>query len=291
MKRTLLLLFVAVAVIMQAQTSANRFFYELTYKPKTDSARMETEMMVLDITPTKSIYRDYMAVSQDSILKAEIEMMQKSGMFRDISKSIKQPKITYKITKTYPSMKTQYSDVIMSGFTPMAMGYGEDNKFNWTILPETAKIGEYNAQKATTDFGGRKWIAWFSGDIPFQDGPYKFYGLPGLIVKLEDVDNNFSWVLKGNKKIDNYDEYTFTETMSGLSKPITEVPRAKFEKTFSDYKKDPFGSMKMQIPASALNNKLPGQDMTLGEMMREQEKKLKDIYNNIDNPIERPVNK
>lgn len=33
-------------------------------------------------------------------------------------------------------------------------------------------------QKATCDFAGRKWIAWFTTEIPIQDGPYKFYGLP-----------------------------------------------------------------------------------------------------------------
>ena len=41
--------------------------------------------------------------------------------------------------------------------------------------------------KAVTEFAGRKWTAWFTEELPFQDGPYKFRGLPGLIVKLEDA--------------------------------------------------------------------------------------------------------
>jgi GLPGLI family protein len=79
-------------------------------------------------------------------------------------------------------------------------GYDDPVKFTWNIQPEKQKIGEYNTQKATTEFGGRKWTAWFSSDIPFQDGPYKFYGLPGLIVKIEDDEKNYSWMLSGNKR-------------------------------------------------------------------------------------------
>jgi GLPGLI family protein len=45
----------------------------------------------------------------------------------------------------------------------------------------------------------------------FPDGPYKFSGLPGLIVKIEDADKNYSWELKGNKKIENYSELTYME--------------------------------------------------------------------------------
>jgi GLPGLI family protein len=63
----------------------------------------------------------------------------------------------------------------------------EDKKLEWKILPDQQKIGEYKVQKATTSFGGRDWTAWFTTDIPIQDGPYVFYGLPGLIVKIEDA--------------------------------------------------------------------------------------------------------
>jgi GLPGLI family protein len=52
------------------------------------------------------------------------------------------------------------------------------------------KIGNWEAQKATTEFGGRKWTAWFCEEIPLSDGPYKFKGLPGLIVKISDADNS-----------------------------------------------------------------------------------------------------
>ena len=109
-----------------AQETANRFFYELNYKPKKDSARTEKVMMVLDITKDKSIYRDYTMIAQDSILKIQVDAMQKSGVFKDLSKMVTMPKFSEKIYKFYPDMKVQYVERISSGFTPMNIGYNDD---------------------------------------------------------------------------------------------------------------------------------------------------------------------
>jgi GLPGLI family protein len=67
-------------------------------------------------------------------------------------------------------------------------------------LPEKQKIGSWEAQKATTEFAGRKWTAWFAEELPFNDGPYKFKGLPGLIVKISDETNSHSMELRGTSK-------------------------------------------------------------------------------------------
>lgn len=271
-----------------AQETANRFFYELNFKPKKDSARTEKVMMILDITKEKSIYRDYTMVAQDSILKIQVEAMQKSGVFKDFSKMVTMPKFSEKVYKFYPDMKIQYVERISSGFTPLNIGYNDDTKLNWKISNEKAKIGSYNTQKATTDFGGRTWNAWFTPDIPLQDGPYKFHGLPGLIVKIEDDGKNYSWELKGNKKVENFNEVTYLETLSpgGNGGKVQEVTREKFTKTFTDFKKDPFASARPMLRPEMLSQKMPGSDMTIGDMVKQQEKMLKDFYGANNNPIE-----
>ena len=274
-----------------AQTSANRFFYELTYKPKKDSTKIEKEGMILDITSKKSIYRDYMDVSQDSIMKVAIEKMQKSGVFQDPSKMRKEPKFSHRVWKEYPSMKAQYIDFILNGDRPMFMSYTEEPKFNWKITHEKQKIGEYEAQKATTEFGGRQWTAWFTEAIPFPDGPYKFSGLPGLIVKIEDADKNYSWVLTANKKLKEFEEYSYSEKLQaqfGGKNDINVISRDKFESSFETYKKDPLASIRGQIPQDRMNMKMPGSDKTVGEMLKDQEKMLKDFYSASDNTIELP---
>lgn len=287
MKRLALLLFFVTGLVAQAQVSSNRFFYNLTIKPKKDSTKLETLMTILDITDKKSLYQDYTLIAQDSIIKLKVEEMQKTKQFKDFSKDIVMPKFGYKITKTYPEMEVQYSETMMNGMSPIQLAYSEKPKFDWAISNEKQKIGEYNTQKATTNFGGRKWTAWFSNDIPLQDGPYKFNGLPGLIVKIEDADKNYSWELKGNKKVKDFQEISYAEKVRpGGAGSLVVVSRDKFEKTFNDYKKDPFSSVRQQIPANMMGQKIPGSDKTIGEMIKDQEKMMKDFYNSNDNPIE-----
>lgn len=294
MKKLVFLALMSVGFSSYAQSNtetkipANRFFYQLTIKPKKDSAKLEKVMTVLDITDKKSLYQDYTMLAQDSIIKVKVEEMQKTNVFKDMSKDIVMPKFAYKVAKSYPEMNIQYSEGMMNGMSPVQLAYKENPQFNWKITGEKQKIGEYNTQKATATFGGRNWTAWFSNDITLQDGPYKFHGLPGLIVKVEDTDKNYSWELKGNKKIENYSELTYMEGLMTNGNPIktTDVPREKFEKTFDEYKKDPFGSMRDKLAQVDKNMKMPGSDKTIGEMINEQEKKLKDFYGSIDNTIE-----
>lgn len=269
--------------------SANRFFYELTFKPKKDSTKTEKEGVILDITDEKSLYRDFLAVSQDSILKITVEKMQKSGIFQDMSKVIRQPKFSHKIYKSYPTMKVQYIDAVLNGGRPLYLSYSEEIKISWKIENEKKKIGEYEAQKATTEFGGRKWTAWFAESIPFPDGPYKFSGLPGLIVKIEDAEKNYSWELKGNKKIENYNELSYSEQLMaqfGGSLKTTDITREKFEKTLADFKKDPFANMRDQLSQIPADAKMPGTDKSVKDFIAEKERETKELYGSIDNSIE-----
>ena len=292
MKNIFSILFVAVFAFANAQESkesSNRFFYELTFKPKQDSAKVDKVITVLDITDkNRSVYQDYTVISQDSITKVEMEAMQKAGVYKDLSKSLKTPKFSARIHKFYPSMKVEYVDKVGNGMTPVNIAYTEDLKLNWKISNEKQKIGEYNTQKATAQYGGRTWTAWFSSDIPFQDGPYKFSGLPGLIVKIEDADKNYSWVLQGNKKIKEYNEFSYIENlMQATGGKPKELTREKFDKTFNDFKKDPFASVRPMMTQEIMSRPMPGTDGTIGDMMKKQEKMYKDFYNANDNPIEK----
>jgi GLPGLI family protein len=296
MKKLFSIFFIALFAFVSAQNNdsketANRFFYELTFKPRKDSAKIEKVMSVLDIVKDRSVYRDYTMIAQDSIIKIQIEAMQKSGVFQDMSKSIRMPKFSEKIVKHYPDMKMQYIERIASGFSPLGIGYNETIKFDWKISNDKAKIGAYNTQKATVEFGGKKWTAWFTSELPFQDGPYKFSGLPGLIVKIEDEGKNYSWVLQGNKKVANWEELSYTEKISNMNLKVTEMPREKFEKTFNDFKKDPFATARPMMTQEVMSKTIPGMDGTIGDMMKKQEKMYKDFFNANDNPIEPPYEK
>lgn len=284
MKKLFAALLLSITLMVSAQTNANRFFYELTFKPGLEVDSLHKEMTILDITDKKSLYRAYLSVSQDSILKVQIEEMQKSGTFKDLSKTIKQPKFSYKVFKSYPSMDITFQDQILQD----QVSYEEKITFDWKISPDKTKIGEYETQKATTSFGGRQWTAWFTESIPFPDGPYKFHGLPGLIVKIEDADKHFSWELKGNKQVSNFEEESYSEKLQkqfGGRGNALKVSRDKFEQLYAAYRKDPFGSIRShlaQIPADA---KMPD-GTSISKMMKDQEEMLKKWLNENNNPIE-----
>lgn len=59
-------------------------------------------------------------------------------------------------------------------------------KLNWTLLPGDTTIIGYTCHKASTHFRGRDYTAWYSEELPMPYGPYKFNGLPGLILCIYD---------------------------------------------------------------------------------------------------------
>jgi GLPGLI family protein len=67
---------------------------------------------------------------------------------------------------------------------------------NWKITGNEKTIMGYKVQEATTTYGCRDWVAWFTPEIPISDGPYKFHGLPGLIVYVSDTKNHYSFQLE-----------------------------------------------------------------------------------------------
>lgn len=70
-------------------------------------------------------------------------------------------------------------------------------KLKWTITNETLDTLDYHCILATCRYAGREYRAWFCEDIPISFGPWKLYGLPGLIIKAETLDGDYRFVLSG----------------------------------------------------------------------------------------------
>jgi GLPGLI family protein len=99
-------------------------------------------------------------------------------------------------------------------FDPVLFHESPMPKMNWTIINEFKKIGTFNCQKAQINFRGRKYIAWFTNLIPVSHGPWKFYGLPGLILEVSDEENLFQCLFVSI-------EVPLKDTTSLSIKPIT----------------------------------------------------------------------
>lgn len=245
---------------------ANRFVYQVTMKlDSTNRNDIKTEIAHLDITPEKSIFYGEKRLQRDSLLKRAFET--KTFNFDRSQMENLRSNIDFIVEKDFKTgVKNFKTRIARDNYL-----YTEDRTMDWKILPETAKIGDYKTQKAETNFAGRTWFAWFTTDIPFQDGPYKFSGLPGLIVKVEDSKGDFSFDLKEAKKINNI--ATFEERGSTIT-----LKRADFLKQELKFKKDPTSFAPPSSPNSGNGGGIriqtdPNQRRQFEERMKEEAKK------------------
>lgn len=72
----------------------------------------------------------------------------------------------------------------------------------WTLINENKVINNYPCKKATTTFRGREWVAWYAPTIPINNGPWKFSGLPGLILNICDSTNSYVFECTGFKNLE-----------------------------------------------------------------------------------------
>lgn len=224
-------------VFMKAQNQ--RFIYEYKYSiDSTAKNNIETEIMLLDIAPKGSKFYSKDYFESDSTMRAIIEKQSKAGDLNFTGIKFK-GKIRYSIEKMYPD----YSVNFFTTLSAEEYLVQESRKQDWKILSGKEKIGEFNTQKAVCDFAGRKWTAWFTTDLPIQDGPYKFHGLPGLIVKLEDNTHSHVFELKGSKKLPSGYEWKSTKDKERYNTLIT-LNETKYKKAFKDYRNDPMKSQR-----------------------------------------------
>ncbi|NJC28031.1 GLPGLI family protein [Neolewinella antarctica] len=79
-------------------------------------------------------------------------------------------------------------------------------KINWSMSEGHRTIAGVDALKAVGSFGGRTYTAWFAPTIPSAFGPYRFTGLPGLIVGIESDDGLISYTLSSFNEVSGNDQ-------------------------------------------------------------------------------------
>ncbi|MBP2832796.1 GLPGLI family protein [Aquimarina sp. U1-2] len=76
--------------------------------------------------------------------------------------------------------------------------------YGWKITKETQIISGYTCRQATAyKESGEKLVAWYTDQIPINDGPSRFWGLPGLIVQLQSGDKFFYVATSVKEKNEN----------------------------------------------------------------------------------------
>ncbi|MCQ9638945.1 GLPGLI family protein [Chryseobacterium sp. WG14] len=222
-KYKFLLILIFVSSVFFSQQKDYAFSYRLEYTPdSTDVLNTRMEDFTLFVNGGKSFFVSDNFLKRDSILKS----FEKSPNFN----FSKKPNTRFKSVIVKENKNISFYDNLLKYY----FTYKEDPNFKWNILTDKQKIEGYNTQKATTEYGGRKWVAWFTTDLPYQDGPYKFGGLPGLIIKVEDTNNNYKYELISIKKKSLPDNVIFTEKYLKQHKEVSKEDYMKAMKNIND---------------------------------------------------------
>lgn len=150
-------------------------------------------------------------------------------------------------------------------------------ELKWKITKDTATFSGIACQKAMVSYENKNWTAWFAPSLPFQAGPWKLQGLPGLIVEAFDEHQTIQFQFAGfdkanvgdfvrlndiRKKPDSEPGFIspvdvglgldvagayFDNTIQLPNYQITRTTKKDFDKLKAAYQKDPKGFSKAQF--------------------------------------------
>ena len=170
----------------------NVHYRQLIRKDKLFPEELTGSDMVLQIGEQVSKYSNYRFLVNDSIMTEELRCpkLNITNILNQATMRTKNAGDRSVVIKNYP--KGQYwvrVPVLLNKYIYME----REPVFDWIFTSDTLTVLGYLCKKATCLFRGRYYTAWYAPDIPLSNGPWKFNGLPGLILKVEDADRDYSF--------------------------------------------------------------------------------------------------
>lgn len=167
--------------------------YDMTFT-RDSLSQQETELTAyLSFNDSISVFRSELRYRDDSVKYQHLYGKTKpSGSTISLVGQSREDNLILKhkdTIRTFEHIRMGANDVISY--------FHEESKQsqNWMLMDDILTISGYLCQKATLQYGNRHWTAWFTYDIPISDGPYRFAGLPGLIIKMEDKTHSWKFEL------------------------------------------------------------------------------------------------
>lgn len=153
-----------------------------------ENAKAES-LMLLETGNNMTKYGSYEKFQMDSLMKARPELTVLTSALRVLSKKVFIPEDYHEAI--YHDLSSGRESVI-GRIVATDFSYEEPiPSFSWQLTDEMDSWCGYTVQKAVCSFRGRTYEAWFTFDIPVSAGPWKFCGLPGLILKVSDLDRHY----------------------------------------------------------------------------------------------------
>ena len=268
MQKITVILLTLMSCLLYSQN--DRFIYDVTFKKDSSSNEITRENYHLDITKEEITYYNRIYYINDSVFAA-------TG-----KEGFKGYRLTSFLTRNKGNDFYENYEYI-----------GDVNFYKleapadlvWKISDSTKMINELKVQKAETGFGGRKWVAWFTQEIPLSYGPYKFSGLPGLIIEIHDTRKDYIFKLIKSEKIPgNYKSYSLKERRSNAVK----INQKKLDDLKLELYQSPFKYVlngKLSIPEGKRLQLDDGTILTKEEL-KPAEKNERKKLRSFNNPIE-----
>ena len=147
----------------------------------------------------------------------------------------------------------------------------------WEFTDESKMIEQYMALKATTSFGGRDYVAWFTLEVPILDGPYVFNGLPGLILELYDTEKDYHFNLASIQPLKE------NHAIDSESRNIKQVAKKEFIQTYKKFSENPSAAFSRYFPDNFEMKDETGRTIT----RRDIERRAQEEMNKRNNLIEK----
>ena len=265
-------IFLLISSLVPAQELTDKFKYKATYDltwqiDSTNSESIQNETMVLFIGDKISRFSSEGQYIADSIKEAYKDRERTQQSFNEMRSKMPMSALNFYVFKRQNSAQVSFTEKIVKD----NYRYTQDiDDLNWEILPETKEVAGFVAQKAKASFSGRDYTAWFTTEIPISEGPYKFRGLPGLILEISDNNDYYTFKLNGFKELNDEISIEFDP------EDYLEVSRERFLQIKQEYAENPF--IKMENSGITMGFQ-PGQKEKLLREHREELKKE-------NNPIE-----
>jgi GLPGLI family protein len=141
--------------------------------------RKTKDRMLLQIGDKISKFCNYTRFLSDSTNRAQVISGASIAEILSAGMGKNRGNICYEVFKEYPNQKsTCVEELLFEKF------YYEENLESpkWQLRSDTATILGYACKKAVCSFRCRNYVAWYAPEIPSSEGPWKFTGLPGLIL-------------------------------------------------------------------------------------------------------------
>lgn len=268
--------------------------------------RVHTEDMLLVIGKNASVYTSYDRLTQ-TINRRKLLDNQAKNQINDSNSSF-----TIDGRGRKPTIQTDYFYFAKENRLVVTESvYNEylveepASNIDWKISADTASFSGIPCKKATSHFKGRNWIAWYAIDLPFQSGPWKLNGLPGLIIEAYDEHQrilfHFGGIALINDKaritdiaetakpnvldltgVDNSNLYLANEIK--LPPKALKASRADVNKLKEARANNPVGFMKAQMAGTPIHMIPVGTPKNAGP-------KLSISVLNFNNPLELPETK